>query len=138
MGRPPKLNDEVTEAVARLIKVGVSNDIAAKSAGIGRSTFYDWMQRGTQPGKATAPHRKFRAAVEQAQAEAEATLVARISKAAANGSWQAAAWLLERGSPERWAKKKEREIADADDSGPTKNPAEAIRDELAARRAART
>lgn len=138
MARPSKLTDEVQEATARLIKVGVTVEVAAETVGISPETFYDWMRRGELKGSREAKYRKFRAAVEQARAEAEATLVTRVAKAASNGSWQAAAWLLERRSPERWAKIKERPNGlDDDEAAEAKSPAEAIRDELAEKRAAR-
>jgi hypothetical protein len=40
-------------------------------------------------------------------------LVARIAQAAGKGSWQAAAWLLERRFPERWMKPTERPLPEA-------------------------
>jgi hypothetical protein len=44
-------------------------------------------------------------AVQAAQADAEASLVARMTLAAQRGSWRAAAWLLERKYPERWGER---------------------------------
>jgi transposase len=107
----------VTEQVTRLLRVGNTVEIAAEAAGISRATFFNWMDRGLLDGSDNEIHRDFRDAVEQARAEAEATLVARIAKAAQNGSWSAAAWLLERRSPENWAKVSERDRRreDADD-----------------------
>lgn len=131
-----KLSPEVTTQITRLIRVGNTNEIAADAAGISRTTFFSWMDRGTKGGRTNKPYRDFRQAVEQARAEAEATLVARIAKAAQNGSWSAAAWLLERSAPERWAKLSERKNADSDETEAPTNPAEAIRDELAQRRRA--
>jgi transposase len=115
--RPTKLSPEVTEQVTRLLRVGNTVEIAAEAAGISRATFFNWMDRGLLDGSDNEIHRDFRDAVEQARAEAEATLVARIAKAAQNGSWSAAAWLLERRSPENWAKVSERDRRreDADD-----------------------
>jgi hypothetical protein len=37
------------------------------------------------------------------RAEHEGILVAQLGRAAARGSWRAAAWMLERQYPERWA-----------------------------------
>jgi hypothetical protein len=107
-GRPSKLSPEVETRITNLLRVGNTVEIAAAAAGISPETFYDWMRRGERKGSREKKYRDFKAAVEQARAEAETTLVTRIAKAAANGSWQAAGWLLERRSPERWAKPTER------------------------------
>lgn len=107
-GRPSKLSPEIQERICNLLRVGNTVETAAGAAGIAPETFYDWMRRGERKGSREKKYRDFKSAVEQARAEAEATLVTRISKAAANGSWQAAGWLLERRAPERWAKPTER------------------------------
>jgi transposase len=106
MARPSKLSPELQEKVAGLIRAGNTVEIAAEASGISEATFYAWMARGERSGKADAPYRAFRDAVEQAKAGGEAMLVTRIAKAAADGSWSAAAWLLERRSPERWTTNK--------------------------------
>lgn len=46
----------------------------------------------------------FHNAVKQAEAEAEAAAVLQIKTAASSGTWQAAAWFLERKFKERWAR----------------------------------
>lgn len=141
-----KLTPELTERLAALIRLGTPVDVSAHAVGIHRDTFYEWMARGERDGPANRPHREFRAVIVQAQAQAEATLVARISKAAKSGSWSAAAWLLERGHPERWGKP-ERTRGSTDgagqhDDGEQKPEEEEDRfaalDELAPRRSART
>ena len=70
-----KLTPEVTDQIARLIRVGNTVEVAAVAAGISRSTYFAWMDRGTKAGKADEPYREFREAVGQARAEAEAVLV---------------------------------------------------------------
>lgn len=133
MARPSKLTPEVQDRACQLIKVGNTVEVAAQACGISEATFHSWMARGErEPGA----HREFRDAVEVARAEAEATLVTRVAKAAANGSWPAAGWLLERRYPERWSKVAERKRA-ADDAGPAEQDSLAKLDDLAARRAAR-
>src|SRR4051812_3365849 len=102
MAKPSKLTPEVQENIVRLIRAGNTIELAAEAAGISQATFYAWMARGESGKRADAPFVDFRDAVEQGRAEAEAVLVTRIAKAAANGSWSAAAWLLERSHPERW------------------------------------
>lgn len=135
MARPSKLTPDVQERIAALIRVGNTVEIAAEAAGIARGTFFVWMNRGAD-ARPESPYAQFHAAIEAARAQAEATLVTRIAKAAANGSWLAAAWLLERGAPERWAKLSDRRLLDDNDDAPAAaaDPF-ALVDELAARRA---
>lgn len=90
---PSKLTPETQERICQLLRAGNTHETSAEAAGITASTFYDWKR--TKPA--------FAHAVQQAEAEAEATLVTRIAKAAQAGSWRAACWLLERRNPERWA-----------------------------------
>jgi hypothetical protein len=47
---------------------------------------------------------EFCEAVKKAEAEAEAAAVVQIKTAASNGTWQAAAWFLERKFKDRWAR----------------------------------
>lgn len=92
MARPSKFTPEVQTRLCQLLHAGNTHEVAAEACGIDVSTFYTW--RREKP--------EFAEAVQRAEAEAEAVLVARISKAAANGSWRAASWLLERRNPEKW------------------------------------
>jgi hypothetical protein len=89
----------------QVIRVGGTVEVAAAVAGVSERTFYAWMVRGdpSRTSKRDAPHRAFRAAVERARAERQATLVAVLTQSAHKGSWRAAAWLLEREFPEQWA-----------------------------------
>lgn len=140
MARPSKLTPEVQTQISQLIRAGNTVEVAAAAAGIGEGTFYEWMARGDKPGAAHDSFREFRAAIEQARAESEAGMVARIAKAASNGSWQAAAWLLERRAPERWAKAAERRLLADQESADKQQVAPdpfSEADELAARRAGR-
>lgn len=139
MSRPSKLTPETQTQITRLIQVGNTVEVAAEAAGISRSTFFSWMERGAEAGPKNKPFRDFRTAVEQARAEAEATLVARIAKAAQNGSWSAAGWLLERSVPERWAKLSERAKHGDDHTEAPARPVDPLAgiDQLAEKRAER-
>jgi hypothetical protein len=94
MAPPSKLTPDLQERICQLIRAGNTHEIAAEATGVSARAFYNW--KSTKPA--------FREAIERAEADAEAILVARISKAAAAGSWRAATWLLERRNPERWAR----------------------------------
>ncbi len=135
MPYPSKFTPEVRERIVRLIAAGNPAVVAAEAAGVAERTFYAWLERGQQTGKAARPYREFRAAVQAARAEGEAILVTRIAKAATNGSWGAAAWLLERRWPERWAKIVDRSPSGKQDSAPAQQEDPFAKlDELASRR----
>ena len=60
-----------------------------------------WMARGKQERR--GPFRDFWDALKKAEAELVIELVERINAAAARGTWQAAAWTLERRHPEQFS-----------------------------------
>lgn len=102
-GRPSKLTDERVQRLLTAIQAGNYIETAAEVAGIGKSTFYRWMN-------ADEPEfREFREAVKKAEAEAEARDVGMV-RVAARSTWQAAAWWLERKFPERWGRRDRHEV----------------------------
>jgi transposase len=132
----PRLTPEIADQLVSLLRAGSYVEVACETAGVPRRTFYDWWRRGDPGGDdpAFAGLRRFRRRVEQAKSEAESRQVAIIAQAARE-SWQAAAWLLERRYPERWARASQREK----DAGEAASPAAADDpfaevDELAQRR----
>ena len=46
MGRPTKLNEDITEEIVKAIKLGNYLETAAAYVGISKSTLYDWLRRG--------------------------------------------------------------------------------------------
>jgi hypothetical protein len=119
----PTMSDEVIDKIVTTIRAGNYLAIAIAAHGVPHSTFYGWWARGEANGteKRDAPFREMRVRVERARAEGEARNVAVIATAAPN-NWQAAAWLLERGSPERWARPSQR---GEDSARPSELPAAA-------------
>ena len=103
LGAQPKLTPELADLLVQLIKAGNYIAVAVRAAGISRSLFYRWLDRGASSARADAPYRELRDRVEHAKAEAEARNVAAIASHARD-NWQAAAWLLERQYPERWGR----------------------------------
>jgi hypothetical protein len=67
---------------------------AAAHAGIHHDTFYDWLGNPT-----------FSDAIEKAEAEAKIRAVGQIVRAAQGGTWQAAAWWLERRYPKQFGRR---------------------------------
>ena len=98
MGRHTKLTPQLQETVLQLIRAGNYQCTACQAVGIGTSTLDRWM-------KDERPlYRAFREACEKATAEAEARNLLTIQEEA-RGTWQAAAWYLERKFAERWGRK---------------------------------
>ena len=102
MGRPPKLSASIQERIVSGIRSGNYAVQAAAAAGVHRSTYYRWLERGKEAS--SGKYRDFFEAVERANGEAEVSMVAIIRKAAID-KWLAAAWLLERRFPQRWARR---------------------------------
>ena len=99
-----KLTPQLQEKIVGFILAGNYMETAAQASGINKGTLYRWLERANDP---TAPeiYRDFRDAVENARAAAEARNVLRIQQAADNGTWQAAAWFLERSGWQRWGRR---------------------------------
>ena len=99
MGRKTKLTDERQQLIVAALKAGNYIDTACDYAGISHQSFYNWMEQGeaAQRGKFF----EFFEAVQKARSEAEMRNVNVVQKAAQGGTWQAAAWHLERSFPER-------------------------------------
>ena len=104
MSQPLKLTPETQDRIVQFIRAGNYMETAAQAAGISKPTLYRWLKMADDP---TAPdiYRDFRYAVENARAEAEARNVMLIQKAADDGTWQAAAWYLERTAWQRWGRR---------------------------------
>jgi len=111
-GRQSKLTQEVQDRIVAALRAGNYQETAARYAGISEDTFYEWLKRGKEePGSA---YSEFSEAVEKAKADAEVRDVALIDKAAHDGSWQAAAWKLERKFPNKWGRVNRTEISGPD------------------------
>ena len=111
-GRPTKLTPQVQARIVQAIVGGNDITVAAAYAGIGKTTFYEWLERGRKAK--TGPFADFADAIQKAQADAETRNVALIAKAAQEGTWTAAAWWLERKYPERWGRKERHEVTGRD------------------------
>jgi hypothetical protein len=117
-----KLNSKVHEEIVKSVRSGSFVSVAASSAGIAPSTFRNWMERGEMeeariaegfpPAPEEAKYVAFRKDVEIARAAAEVDAVQMVKMAAKNGTWQAAAWYLERSFPQRWSRNRIEEIVE--------------------------
>lgn len=111
MGRRSKLTPEIQEKIVIAIEAGNYADAACRYAGIDYSTFFRWMQKGEESDD---QYGEFRKAVEKARAHAEVKYVAVIDRAAREGTWQAAAWWLERTQPQKYGRKERYEVSGPD------------------------
>lgn len=102
MGRRTKLTPALIERARELRAKGCSDQAIFTLLGIGKTTFYTWLQKGE---KGKSPYRDFWDAIKKGESELEETCVNGILEAGLKGNWQALAWLLERLCPERYAKK---------------------------------
>jgi len=105
-GRPAKLTPEVQEAILKVIRSGGTYAAAARYVGVTETTLYEWLAKGRD---GLQPYATFAEAVEKARAEAEMKFVGVVRQAAESGTWQAAAWWLERRLPSDWALKQQLE-----------------------------
>lgn len=124
-GRPPKLIQKIHpdrdetygDRLISALKAGSFFDDACSYAGVSKSGAYEWLARGRaarelqeekgEQHELPADERiylDFAEAVEKARAGAVVANLAVIRTAAQNGQWQAAAWWLERTSPEKWGR----------------------------------
>lgn len=135
-GPDPMITTELVDTLVAMLRAGNLIPVAARAAGVSRSTLYDWLDKSHAPN-ATALLVELRERVDKARAEGQVRLVAEISKAASN-DWRAAAWLLARGYPDEWAQVRSSEDMTPEPVNVTQAPtAFAEVDELARRRRAR-
>ena len=108
MPRKPKLTEKMIETAEKLIAAGNYQRHVAQYLGIDESTWYRWLQKGER-AQQNSLYSKLYKAVKKAEAEAVARNVTIIQKAAQD-TWQAAAWWLERKCPEEWGKKNKLDV----------------------------
>ena len=101
-GRPTKLDDLTAKRICDAIATGNTRRCAAEAAGVSCTAIKQWVGRGRAGEE---PFAAFLARLQKADAEAEAKAVKVIVDAAQSGTWQAAAWWLERRRSGRWARR---------------------------------
>lgn len=120
MARPTKLTPETQAEICRALEMGATFELAAQFGGVSYASFNEWRKRGeaelarregnVKPGtrkwETEQPFVQFFEATKKAEARAAIGWLAKIEKAANDGSWQAAAWKLERRYPERYGRKR--------------------------------
>ena len=97
-GRRTKLNEATKSTILKAISTGATYEIAANLAGVSRSTLNNWLQKGEEQTRGI--YSTFLDDFKKAEARCMVAALVRIKQAADSGTWQAAAWLLERRCPE--------------------------------------
>jgi hypothetical protein len=125
-GRTSLLTPERQERIVSLIASGNYIETACQASSISTPTYYVWQSRGktererlainpdATPDPREAPYLAFVEATEKAFAEAEARNLAIIQRAAVEGTWQAAAWILERTRGKRYVRTEKAEVSGPD------------------------
>lgn len=94
MAGPYKRSPEVDARIEHALSVGTPHKYAAAFGGIDEDTFIRWRKR----------YADFADLVKRAEARAVVGWLAKIEKEANEGTWQAAAWKLERRYPQEFGK----------------------------------
>jgi len=124
MARPSKLTPETQQSIINALNSGKWIETAANYAGIATATLYNWLDRGRlererievdeEPNPNETQFLEFLEAVEKSRSNAQVRAVGLIQKAAIDGTWQAAAWFLERSDPQRWGRYNRMEVTGKD------------------------
>jgi len=108
------MNEEQREKLLQAIRAGTDLDTSCHYAGLSIASIYRDLERGKaaaeveQSGHSVdegdEPYLQFWKELTSARADSIVRNVASVQQAARNGSWQAAAWWLERAVPESYSK----------------------------------
>ena len=93
-GRRTKYTPDTVKRLTDAITLGATYELACHYAGIDYSTFAKWMNEKIE----------FSEAIKEAEGKGVMQWLAKIEKAANDGSWQAAAWKLERRYPQTYGR----------------------------------
>lgn len=113
------INEQSFEALKSALRSGNDIETAAHYAGVSIANVYRWLEvgkfesekvsAGEEVTPENAPYLEFWEELRKARADAIVRNVAYVQTAAKNGSWQAAAWWLERTVPEQYSRTKNSE-----------------------------
>lgn len=94
MAAPTKRVPDVRRTILAALELGATKTDAAHAAGVAYETLRTWGEEDPA----------FSAALKAAQAKCRVRSLGIIKRAAASGSWQAAAWVCERTDPENYGR----------------------------------
>jgi hypothetical protein len=93
-GRPTKYTPERVKMITDALKVGATQRLACQYAGVSTDSFARWVEK----------YADFAEAIKEAEGRAAVGWLAKIEKEASDGTWQAAAWKLERLYPAEYGR----------------------------------
>lgn len=115
MGRDTILTKELIAEITKWLEIGNFTEDTFDGLGIAKSTWYSWKKQGEEAevkfdkGEELTANEKlfldFLDAIKKSRAIAVRNYVTQIAKASSDGSWQAAAWWLERTDFKKWGRK---------------------------------
>jgi transposase-like protein len=115
MSEAPNVNDQRVRNVISALSTGHYMERAARLANVNPSTVYVWKSKGEDERKRLAEgqdpteygqrYLEILEEIERAQEQAAHRSMTAIQKAAQDGSWQAAAWYLERTDHKHYGRK---------------------------------
>lgn len=131
--KPPSHNDPRVQVLLAALEQGQFLSTACDAAGIHRSTVARWVKRGEEAqismeidgdeiNASELAYCDISDAIKKAQATAQSRALTVIQDAALNGTWQAAAWYLERAHPQRWGRLPRTETDDMPSGVPRETP----------------
>lgn len=94
MARRTKYTPETVKRILDAIRLGATYELACGYAGVSMDSFARWRDQ----------HADFAEAVKEAEGSGAVGWLARIEQAAKDGTWQAAAWKLERRYPQEYGR----------------------------------
>lgn len=103
MARPAKHTDAAVTKLCQALQIGATYELACKYAGIRTQTLRNWLSAGEHAAPGTRARQVYEQ-VSAAEGVAAIGWLAKIEAAANEGTWQAAAWKLERRYPEQYGR----------------------------------
>ena len=140
--KPKLLNPAILARLCDAIRTGATIELACKYAGINPTVYYDAVNKG----KSGDPEwQGVIAAITDAEGAGAVEMLTTVTNAARNGTWPAAAWMLERRYPMMYGRSESRFIQQAEPVEPYQTreelikalasiPADVLADALAARK----
>lgn len=103
VARPTVLTPEKARKAVELVGLGMPMMRVAAAIGVTIAALNTWRRKGSED-PAREPYASFAAGINQAQSDLEARCLSNIAMAGLDPkTWQANAWILERGKPEAYA-----------------------------------
>ena len=104
-----KLNQELIKTAAKYVALGTPVKYICDALIINESTWYSWYNKGKENDDDRTLEVKFYKSIKKSKGDLIARNLKHIEQAADNGTWQAAAWKLERLDFENFGRKEKHE-----------------------------